>query len=217
MVPGPYLVGIAGGSGSGKSALTAALGAALVPLGVAHVCMDAYYRDRGDLSPRDRERLNFDVPDAFDMERLVEDLRSLRRGRSVEPPRYCFVTHRRIGRGPAVTPADVILVEGILLLHDARIRDLLDLRIYLDAPGAVRLDRRIARDVRERGRTAESVHAQYRASTLPAHREHVEPSRAWADVVLVNGGRLEPVAEVAATLIRTHRERRSGVAWMRPA
>src|SRR5204863_7290280 len=103
---------------------------------------------------------------------------------------------------------DVLLVEGILLLHDARVRALLDLRIYVDAPTEIRMARRLARDTRERGRTAQSVIAQCQAFTLSAHGLYVEPSRAWADVVLVNASRLGPVAEVAATLIRTHRARR---------
>src|SRR4029077_12099147 len=115
-------------------------------------------------------------------------------GGRVRPPRYCFVTHRRRGHGDAVGPADIVLVEGLFLFVDARVRALLDLRIYLDAPERVRLARRLARDVTERGRTEQSVIEQYRRSTAPAQRRYVEPSRAWADVVLVNLGRLGAVA-----------------------
>jgi uridine kinase len=214
MAPGhPYLVGIAGGSGSGKTALAAAIVDALRPTPAARLSLDAYYRDRSGVPPAERHGLNFDLPEALDLERFVQDLRALRRGRPVRPPRYCFVTHRRLGCAEIVAPADVVLVDGILLLHDARARALLDLRLYLEAPAKLRLARRIARDTRERGRTAESVMAQCRTSTLPAHQEYVEPSREWADVVLVNAGRLDPVAEVAATLIHTHRERRLDVAY----
>ena len=212
MVDGPFLVGIAGGSGSGKSALAAVLRDGLGPARVASLAQDAYYRDRGGLSPAARARLDFDRPDAFDLDLFVEHLAALRRGQRVRPPRYCFVTHRRRGHGDPVGPVDIVLVEGLFLLVDARVRELLDLRIYLDAPERVRLARRLARDVAERGRTERSVIEQYRRSASPAHRRHVEPSRAWADVVLVNAGRLEAVAEVAATIIRAHHAPRRGVA-----
>jgi uridine kinase len=206
--PPSYLVGIAGGSGSGKTTLAAAIADALRPTTASRLALDAYYRDRGGVAAAERDGLNFDVPEALDLDDFVRDLQSLRRGRPVRPPRYCFVTHRRLGHGERVTVGDVVLVEGILLLHDPRVRALLDLRLYVDVPAKLRLARRIARDTRERGRTEESVITQCRASTWPAHDEYVEPSKAWADVVLVNAGRLEPVAEVAATLIRAHRERR---------
>jgi uridine kinase len=202
---GPFVVGIAGGSGSGKTALAAALGEALHPARVERLGQDAYYRDQGGWPPVVRESLNFDAPEAFDLDLFVEHLRALRRGQRVRPPRYCFVTHRRLGYGAAVEGTDIVLVEGLLLFSDPRARDLCHLRIYLDAPEKVRLDRRLARDVRERGRTEQSVVAQCRRSTFPAHRRWVEPSRAWADLTLVNTGRLEAVAEVAATIIRTRR------------
>lgn len=207
----PFLVGIAGGSGSGKTALSAALCDALRPATVGRLAQDAYYRDRGAVAPEARARLNFDVPDALDLDLFTEHLAAVRRGARVCPPRYCFVTHRRRGSGAPVGPADVVLVEGVLLLLDPRARELLDLRIYLDAPEGLRLSRRLARDVRERGRTERSVLAQFRASTSPAHRRHVEPSKAWADLVLVNAGRLDAVAEVAATIIRTQLARRLGL------
>jgi uridine kinase len=200
----PFLVGIAGGSGSGKTALAGALCEGLRPALAAPLAQDAYYRDRGALPAEARERLDFDALDAFDLDLFAEHLRALRLGCRVRPPRYCFVTHSRQGQGVPVGPADIVLVEGLFLLADPRARELLDLRIYLDAPERVRLARRLARDVRERGRTEQSILAQYRGSTFPAHRRWVEPSRAWADVVLVNAGRLEAVAEVAATIIRSH-------------
>ncbi len=207
----PYLVGIAGGSGSGKTALAAAIVDALHPVMGSRLSLDAYYRDRSGVAPAERAGLNFDGPEALDLDLFVHDLQALRRSRPIRPPRYCFVTHRRLGRADIVAPADVVLVEGILLLHETRARALLDLSLYLEAPTELRLARRIARDTRERGRTAESVMAQCRTCTLPAHHEYVEPSKTWADVVLVNAGRLEPVAEVAAALIHAHRARQLGV------
>jgi uridine kinase len=206
----PFLVGIAGGSGSGKTALVEALCAELAPARVSVLAQDAYYRDRGGLPAADRARLDFDVPDAVDLDLFVEHLTTLRRGRRVRPPRYSFVTHRRRGHDRPVAPADFVLVEGLFLLLDPRARALLDLRIYLDAPEELRLTRRLARDVAQRGRTEQSVIEQCRRSTFPAHRRHVEPSRAWADVVLVNGGPLAAMAEVAATIIRTQHRARVG-------
>jgi uridine kinase len=211
MVPSPpFLVGIAGGSGSGKSALAAALADVLAPAVVGRLAQDAYYRDRGHVPPAERGALNFDTPEALDLDLFVAHLRALRRGERVRPPRYCYVTHCRIGHGEPVGPADIVLVDGLLLFADARARDLLDLRIYLDAPEHVRLARRLSRDVRERARTEQSVLAQARISTFPAHRRYVEPSRAWADLTLVNAGRLDAVAEIAATVVRTHHDRWTG-------
>jgi uridine kinase len=204
----PFLVAIAGGSGSGKTALAGALAGALAPAAVDRLAQDAYYRDRSALPPEARARLNFDAPEALDLDLFVEHLGALRRGQRVRPPRYCFVTHCRRGESAPVGRSDVVLVEGLLLLVDPRARDLFDLRIYLDAPEAVRLARRLDRDVRERGRTERSVVTQFRQWTGPAHRRWVEPSRAWADLVLVNGGRLDALAEVAASIVRTRRAHR---------
>jgi uridine kinase len=212
VVQGPFLVGIAGGSGSGKTALAEALREHLRPVRVAPLAQDAYYRDRGALPPGTRARLDFDTPDAFDHDLFLEHLAALRRGQRVRPPRYCFATHRRRGHGEPVGPADIVLVEGLFLFVDPRARERLDLRIYLDAPDEVRLARRLARDVAERGRTEQSVISQYRRSTWPAHRRYIEPSRAWADVVLVNAGSLGAVAEVAATIIRARQAPRAHVA-----
>jgi uridine kinase len=209
---GPLLVGIAGGSGSGKTALAHALREGLRPARAVSFAQDAYYRDRGALPSGARARLDFDAPDAFDLDLFVEHLAALRRGQRVRPPHYCFVTHRRRGQAEPVGPADIVLVEGLFLFVDPRARELLDLLIYLDAPEPVRLARRLARDVAERGRTEQSVILQCRRSAFPAHVRYVEPSRAWADVVLVNAGALGAVAEVAATVIRARRAPRPDVA-----
>jgi uridine kinase len=209
---GPFLVGIAGGSGSGKTALAHSLRESLRPARAVSFAQDAYYRDRGALPPGARARLDFDAPDAFDLDLFVEHLAALRRGQPVRPPHYCFVTHRRRGQAEPVGPADIVLVEGLFLFVDPRARELLDLLIYLEAPEPVRLARRLARDVAERGRTEQSVILQCRRSAFPAHVRYVEPSRAWADVVLVNAGALGAVAEVAATVIRARRAPRPDVA-----
>jgi uridine kinase len=197
----PLLVGIAGGSGSGKSSLAQALVAALGPDSTALLAHDAYYRDRSALSPAARAAANYDVPDAFDRGLFLEHLAALRAGRPVRPPSYSFVTHRRTGLLPAVLPRPIVVIEGILLLWEPAVRAALDLRIYLDAPEPVRLERRVARDVAERGRTTDAVLAQFAATVRDAHRTYVEPTRAMADLVLATSGRLEPIAEIAVAVI----------------
>jgi uridine kinase len=217
MTVAPYLVGVAGGSGAGKTALVQAIAAALGPPRVALLVHDAYYRDRSDVEPAGRRQLNFDVPPALDQELFRAHLGALRRGDRITPPRYCFATHCRLEPGEPLEPREVVLVEGILLLHDPLVRDLLDLSIYVDAPDGLRLARRIARDTAERGRTAESVLEQYRATVLPAHGRLVEPTKVWADLVLINTGRLEAIAEVAAAVIRARLARRQRAAGVRAA
>lgn len=204
----PFVVGVAGGSGAGKSALCRALAGALGPEQVSTLCHDAYYRDRRDLPAAERATLNYDIPDALDTALFLEHLRALRAGRPVRPPRYCFVTHRRIGEDPIVEPRAVLLVEGILLLHEDEARALLDLTVFVDVPDQVRLARRIARDTGERGRTRRSVLAQFEATVRGAHATYVEPTKALAHLVLDNGGRVDRVAEIATAVIRQQMARR---------
>jgi uridine kinase len=205
----PFAVGIAGGSGSGKSSLVRALAGTLGAERVASLCYDAYYCDRGDLPAAERAALNYDAPDALDTELFLTHLLALRAGQPVWPPRYCFSTHRRIGVDDVVEPRPILLVEGILLLHDPRARALLDLSIFLDVPDAARLARRMARDVSERGRTRRSVLSQYEATVRGAHAAYVEPTKAVADVVLPNVGRLDRLAQVAATVVADRLGRRA--------
>lgn len=206
----PLLVGIAGGSGSGKSALAGAIARRLGAGRVSVLCQDAYYHDRSTLPEAARASLDYDAPDAFDQALLRRHLRALRAGAAVEPPRYCFATHARSGHDAPVAAREVVLVEGLLLFHDAEVCELLDLRLFLEAPAEVRLRRRIARDTAERGRTAESVVSQFRVSVEAAHRRYVEPSQALADVVLRTTSRLEPLCEIATTLIETRLAERRG-------
>jgi uridine kinase len=203
----PFVVGVAGGSGSGKTALCRTLAGGLGPERVSMLCHDAYYRDRGDLPAAERAALNYDVPDALDTPLFLQHLRAVRAGRAVRPPRWCFVTHRRIGEEAAVEPRPVLLVEGILLLHEPEARRLLDVTFFLDVPGQMRLARRIARDTSERGRTRRSVLSQFEATVRGAHAAHVEPTKAFADVVLTNISRVDHVAEIAAEVIRARMAR----------
>jgi uridine kinase len=206
----PLFVGVAGGSGSGKSSLARALLAALGPARAALLTHDAYYRDRGTLAPSARAAVNYDVPDAFDQALFLEHLAALRGWRPVRPPAYSFATHRRTGYAPAVAPRPIVVIEGILLLWEPAVRAALDLTIYLDAPERVRLERRLARDVAERGRTTDAVLAQFAATVRDAHRTYVEPTRAMADLVLATTGRIEPIAEIAVAVILDRFARRGG-------
>lgn len=208
--PAPLLVGIAGGSGSGKSSLAGTLVTTLGPAQAARLAHDAYYRDRATLPAPARAALDYDMPEAFDQTLFLDHLAALRAGRPVRPPVYCFATHRRTGHATPVAPRPIVIVEGILLLWDPAARAALDLRIYLDAPERVRLERRLARDVAERGRTADDVLAQFASTVREAHRTYVEPTRAMADLVLGTGGRLEPIAEIAAAVILDRLARRRG-------
>jgi uridine kinase len=211
----PLVVGVAGGSGSGKTSLTRAVEAALGPDTVAHLAHDAYYRDRSALPAAERATVDYDAPDALDQDLFLAHLTALRAGGAVCPPRYCFDTHRRLGDGDRVAPRPVVLVEGILLLWDPAVRAALDLSIYLDAPEPVRLERRLARDVAERGRTPAAVLRQFATTVRPAHATYVEPTRAMADLVLRSVGPPQSLAEIASALILdrlARRARRAGAA-----
>jgi uridine kinase len=178
------VVGIAGGSGAGKSTVARAVRDALGPGGVRIVAHDAYYRDRGSLDPEQRARVNYDHPDALETELLVAHLALLRAGHPVDVPVYDFASHRRSARGERLEPAPIVLVEGILVLADLALREALDLRVYVDADPQVRFQRRVERDRRDRGRDLASIEAQYRASVHPMHGAFVEPSRRFADIIV---------------------------------
>lgn len=182
MIPS-FAVGIAGGTGAGKTTLAGLLADAL-----GHVIvldLDSYYLDRGGLSRESRDRLNFDEPGAFDVSLLMEHLRQLRDGRPVQKPRYSFEHHTRSGV-ETIRPAPIVLVEGLFALWWEELRKLLNLKVYLDAPQDLRVKRRLKRDVESRGRSAESVLRQYEATVAPMHDLYVAPTRAHADLVLIN-------------------------------
>jgi uridine kinase len=184
----PYVVGIAGGTGSGKTTVAERLAEAMPRGRCVTIDHDAYYRDQSHLSPDDRADVNYDHPAALDSELLARHLRELRAGRTVEIPIYDFATHTRRTETRTIEPSRVIIVEGILVFAEPALREQMDIKIFVDTDPDIRLMRRIRRDLEERGRTFQSVRDQYYATVRPMHLEHVEPSKRWADLILPEGG-----------------------------
>lgn len=184
----PLIIGIAGGTGSGKSTVARKVAEALPDASVAFLEMDAYYRDFRHLTLTQLHHVNWDHPDAFDVDLLTRHLDALARGEPVDMPVYEFATHSRSPRTRRIAPADVIVVDGILLLADANVRALCDVKVFVDADADIRLIRRIRRDTAVRGRTLESVLDQYLSSVQPMHLQFVEPSKRYADVIVPRGG-----------------------------
>jgi len=182
------IVGVAGGSGSGKTTVARAIHE---PLGVDAVLLDAdsYYCDLSHLEFNERKAVNYDHPDAFDVPLLVQQLDQLARGHAVDKPTYDYALHTRAQARMRVEPREVILVDGILLFADARLRSLFDIKVFVDVAEDIRFIRRLRRDIQERGRSLDSVIEQYLSTVRPMHLEFVEPSKRYADVILPEGGR----------------------------
>jgi uridine kinase len=205
----PVLIGIAGGSASGKTTVVRRLVDALGTDAAAVVEHDRYYCDRPDVPAAVRANANYDHPDALDTSLLVANLHGLRAGAPVDAPRYDFTRHARCPGAERIHPRPAILIEGILVLADASLRALLDLKVFVDTPDAVRFARRLERDVRERGRTVESVVRQYTATVQPMHARFVEPSRAYADVIVPGEG---PNGDVVSQVLLRIRQVLDGTA-----
>lgn len=186
--PHTLVVGIAGGTGSGKTTVAHKLAAAMPPGRCVTLEHDAYYRDQGHLAPEERAKINFDHPASLESELLAEHLRLLRAGRGVDVPIYDFATHTRGAETRRVAPSKVIIVEGILVFTEPALREQFDIKIFVDTDADIRLIRRIRRDLEHRGRTFQSVRDQYYATVRPMHLEHVEPSKRWADLIVPEGG-----------------------------
>jgi uridine kinase len=179
------IVGIAGGSAAGKTTLARALAEDLGAERILHLQQDWYYRDLSHIEPGVRAACNFDYPEALEMGLLRQHLHSLRRGEAVRAPAYDFATHTRLGDWHLLVPQEVVLVEGTLVLADPALRELLDIRVYVDASRETRLGRRLTRDVAERGRDVASCLEQHRRTAWPMHELYVEPSRRHADLVVL--------------------------------
>jgi uridine kinase len=199
----PIVVGVAGGTGSGKTTIVTEI---LKDFGTQDVLLiqhDSYYRDRSHLSSEERANVNYDHPDALESSLLVEHLEHLSAGEAVEIPIYDFVTHTRRPEVHQVKPCKVIVVEGILILADSRLRDLFDIKVFVDTDADIRFIRRLERDIAERGRTRESVVAQYVQTVRPMHLEFVEPSKRYADVIVPEGGYNTVAVDMIITKIRS--------------
>ena len=182
------VIGVAGGTGSGKTTVAQEIVKRVGPERLTYIQHDSYYRDWGDLPRAERDRVNFDHPDSLETELLIEHLKHLRQGRAIDLPVYDFRTHSRTAETRRIAPKPVILLEGILLFADKALRDLIDVKIFVDTDPDIRFIRRLKRDIAERGRTMESVVEQYLATVRPMHMEFVEPSKRYADLIITEGG-----------------------------
>ena len=198
----PILIGITGGTGSGKSTIAKEIYAKFSEECIAMMEQDSYYKDQSHLTPEDRCKTNYDHPNAFDIDLLVEHLGDLLEGKSIDKPVYDFTTHNRSVERINVDSKEIIIVEGILVLEDPRIRELLDIKIYVDTDADVRIIRRMVRDMNERGRTMESVISQYLNVVKPMHNQFTEPTKKYADIIIPEGGRNKVAIDIMVAKIK---------------
>ena len=199
----PFIIGIAGGTGSGKTTLTRRLKERFGE-DVSVVSHDNYYKRHDELPYEERCRLNYDHPDAFDTDLMVEQIEALRRGETVACPVYDFTVHNRSNDTLLIAPTSVIILEGILLFADARLRALMDVRIFVDTDADVRILRRVVRDVNTRGRTLESVVQQYLTTVKPMHEQFVEPSKRFAHIIVPEGGKNLVALDMIVQRVESH-------------
>jgi uridine kinase len=198
----PFVVGVAGGTGSGKTTVAERLAEVVGTASVALLTLDSYYCERDDLTLDERAGVNYDHPDAFDWPLLRDHIDALRAGGAVDVPGYDFARFARSSQSHRVGPGRVVIVEGILVLYEPDLRDRFDLKIFVDADADVRFIRRLERDVAERGRTTQSVIAQYLDTVRPSHLQFIEPTKRYADVIVPHGGRNEAAVDVLLARLR---------------
>jgi uridine kinase len=203
-----FVIGVAGGSGSGKTTVVRRIVDSLGPDQVTLLDHDRYYRDRNDLRLEERAALNYDHPDALETDLLVRHVRELKSGRPVDVPQYDFTRHARLSETETFQPRRALIVEGILVFTDAALRDLMDIKVFVDTDSDTRFIRRLQRDVAQRGRTMESVIDQYQHTVKPMHLEFVEPSKRYADVIIPLGGHNTVAVDLLLTMLRSVASRR---------
>lgn len=198
----PFLIGVAGGSSSGKTTISERLVDLTGEEHLSRIELDSYYLDRSDQPLEQRSQANYDHPDAFDWPLLNDHMAALANGGSVEVPIYDYAAHNRSGETRTVTPKKIIVVDGILVLWDRSLRERFDLKIFVDTAADIRFIRRLQRDVADRGRTTENVIEQYIETVRPAHERFIEPSKRYADVIIPEGGLNRPALEVLLARVR---------------
>jgi uridine kinase len=198
-----FVFGVGGGSGSGKTTLVRRIVDSLGPDQVTLLDHDRYYRDRNDLRLEERAALNYDHPDALETDLMVRHVRALKAGKAVDVPQYDFTRHARLSETEAFQPRRALIVEGILVFTDAALRDLMDIKVFVDTDSDTRFIRRLQRDVAQRGRTMESVIDQYQSTVKPMHLEFVEPSKRYADVIIPLGGHNTVAVDLLLTMLRS--------------
>jgi len=199
----PLVIGITGGTGSGKSTVAKKILDVVGKKNVAVLEQDCYYKDQSSLVMEDRIKTNYDHPLAFDTDLLVSHLEQLQSGKSVEKPQYDFTVHNRRTETVTVECRKVIMVEGILVLESKELRDLMDIKIFVDTDADVRIIRRIVRDMRERGRTLDAVIKQYLELVKPAHENFIEPTKKFADIIIPEGGHNEVAIDIVVTKLKS--------------
>lgn len=198
-----FVIGVAGGSGSGKTTVVRRIVESLGPEHVTLLDHDRYYRDRNDLRLEERAALNYDHPDSLETDLMVRHVRELKTGKVVEVPRYDFTRHARLADRDVFHPRRALIVEGILIFTDQALRELMDIKVFVDTDSDTRFIRRLQRDVAERGRTMESVIDQYQTTVKPMHLEFVEPSKRYADVIIPLGGHNTVAVDLLLTMLRS--------------
>ncbi|MFP7297538.1 uridine kinase [Neobacillus niacini] len=209
MMRKPVVIGVAGGSGSGKTSVTKAIYESFKGHSITMLQQDFYYKDQSDVPFEERLKTNYDHPLAFDNDLLIEHIEKLLRYESIEKPVYDYSLHTRSKDVIEVEPKDVIILEGILVLEDERLRNLMDIKLYVDTDADIRIIRRLSRDIKERGRTLDSVIDQYTNVVRPMHNQFIEPTKRYADVIIPEGGQNHVAIDLMVTKIQTILEQKS--------
>ena len=199
----PVIIGITGGTGSGKSTIARAIFESVPEKKASIIEQDCYYKNQSHLPPKERIKVNYDHPLAFDTDLMISHLQQLLNGQAIEKPQYDFTVHNRKAETITVEPRDIIIVEGILVLDSPKVRELMDIKIFVDTDADVRIIRRIMRDMNERGRTLTSVIAQYIDVVKPMHFEFVEPSKRYADIIIPEGGHNKVAIDIMVAKIKS--------------